>query len=117
MGHMFLIKVAGETATRTDTHRNTDRSNAYCHCSIGADHGNIAEETAEFIVSALLRLYDVELSTSHRGVQISRTPTSPRGWVTGVLRVLRSYGFKPNTEPDRNQRTVVLVALEAFNRK
>lgn len=45
------------TATRTE-HCKTDRSNALCHCRLGAHHGNATALAQKSVLTVLLRGYD-----------------------------------------------------------
>lgn len=101
------------TAIRPE-HHNTDRSHAYCHCSLGHDHGNLPIEDREQILRLLLRHHDFALISDRRGTMIVKTVMSPSGWATRAHRLLTSYGLNPRYEV--MSVSGVYVVAEAFNR-
>jgi hypothetical protein len=96
------------------THRNSDRSNAYCHCRIGTDHGNMPQAERETVLRLLLRGQDVTFVSDRRGtlvVPADRTHTAR------MRNVLRSYEIDPEfrSSTDDGGRGLY-VAAETFNR-
>lgn len=92
-------------------HHNTDRSNAYCYCPIGRDHGNLPADERHQIVTAMLRNHDVIIETDRGGTRITKTATSPMGWGARARRTLESYGINAGMPGGE-----VYIPAEVFNR-
>lgn len=104
--------------TATRTHHHNTAHGTYCYCSIGHDHANLPIENAHAIVLAMLRHQEIAITAGRRGVEIRKVShATPNGWLTTAKRTLDSYGIAARPEVDRNQRTYLLVPLEAFNRR
>lgn len=81
------------TATRT-AHNNTDRSNAYCYCAIGADHGNLPAQVREGLLRHLLAAHDIQLESTSDYTMIRAERSEP---LAKISKTLRQFGFDPQT--------------------
>ena len=48
------MPAAATLTMRDNTHNNTDRSNAFCHCAIGVNHGNLPLPIRAAVIDHLL---------------------------------------------------------------